>query len=154
MWNDFEWNCANDNVAESQLCKTKSSGLPAGFRPEYFAYHGWHDSNEYINDASHCSTYGDCALRRILQSLGGSWGGVAIWDSEDGFGQNVAIADGEQACAAAFDLRLLTISRRVHRLYITRLHGGGGQLLDGHTARPAMDVLAKRDRTAPGGNCN
>jgi hypothetical protein len=179
MWNDFEWNCANDNVAAAQLCKTKSSanksgapssyldrykneianeathfGLPAGFRAEYFAYHGWHDTNEYINDASHCSTYGDCALRRILQSLGGSWGGVALWDSEDGLGQNVPIADGEQACGAAFLLRLLSISRRVDRLYITRLHGGGGQLLDGHTPRPAMDVLADRDRTYAAGHCD
>lgn len=179
MWNDFEWNCANDNVAPAQLCKTKSGtnqsgapasyldrykneivnrasdyGLPAGFRPEYFAWHGWHDSNQYLNVAGHCSTYGSCALRRILQSLGGSWSGVVLWDTEDGIGQTSAPDDREQACGAAFLQRLVTLSSRVHRLYITRLHGGVGQLLVGHTPRPALEVLARRERTYPAGNCD
>ena len=179
LWNDFEWNCADDNVAAAQLCKQTSSanpggapssyldrykneiatratafGLPAGFRPETFAYHGWHDTNQYLNLADHCSTYGSCALRRILKSLGGSWGGVAIWDTEDGIGQSTAPDDRAQACGAAFLLRLTSLSSRLHRLYITRLHGGGGQLLVGHTARPALEVLADRERTYPSGHCD
>ena len=168
-WNDFEWNCADDNVAPSQLCSQHSVanpagrpasyldrykneianrapdfGLPAGFRPEVFGYHGWHDSNEYLNAASHCSSYDDCALRRVLRSLGGSWGGVTIWNTEDGIGQSTAPSDTEQACGAAFVLRLEMITNRVHRLYLTRLHGGGGQLLVDHTPRPALEVLAHR----------
>jgi hypothetical protein len=180
MWDDLEWNCANDNVSPSQLCNQKSNanpsgqpasyldrykneivnkaqsfGLPSGFRPAVFAYHGWHDSNEYINTASHCSSYGDCALRRVLRALGGSWAGVVIWNTEDGIGQDVPISDGEQACGAAFMMRLLTISNRVHRVYITRLHGGGGQLLvDHNTRRPAFGILANRQTQVPGGNCN
>ena len=178
MWNDFEWNCANDNVAPSQLCKQKSSanpggkpssyldrykneivdrtsefGLPASFRPQAFAYHGWHDSNEYLDAASHCATYGDCALRRVLRALGGSWGSVAIWNTEDGIGQTTEPSDDEQACGAAFMLRLMTVTNRVQRLYITRLHGGGGQLLVGHTPRPAMEVLAKRELHYAGSTC-
>ena len=182
MWNDFEWNCANDNVQPSQLCNTKSwenpsgapasymdrykneivnratdFGLPAGFRPEYFAYHGWHDSNEYLDNSQHCSSYGDCSLRRLLRALGGSWKGVVIWNTEDGIGQDganrIAPGDALQACGAAFELRLQTISNRVHRLYITRLHGGNGQLvLADHTPRPAMLVLANRQTSA--GSCN
>jgi hypothetical protein len=179
MWNDFEWNCANDNVAPSELCSTKSSanpgdkpasyldrykneivarshefGMPAGFRPEAFAFHGWHDSNSYLNTASHCSAYGDCALRRILKSLGGSWRAVALWNTEDGIGQTSAPDDREQACGAAFLVRLQTITSRLHRLYITRLHGGAGQLLVDHqTPRPAMFVLARRETSYAAGNC-
>jgi hypothetical protein len=178
MWDDYRWNCANDNVAPSQLCSTKSSmnpddrdasyldvykneianratsfGLPSGFRPAYFAYHGWHDSNRYLNAGDHCSSYETCTLRRLLRALRGSWGAVVIWNTEDGIGQTDAPDDREQGCGAAFMVRLNTISARVRRLYITRLHGGPGQLLVGHTPRPAMTVLAERRRTYPVGNC-
>ena len=37
--------------------------------------------------ASHCASYDDCALRRVLRALGGSWGGVKIWNTEDGIGR-------------------------------------------------------------------
>ncbi|HEY0252205.1 MAG TPA: hypothetical protein VGC41_11805, partial [Kofleriaceae bacterium] len=178
MWNAFRWQCSNDNVADSQLCKTHSAaydgsvpgpsyldnykneianhatkyGLPQGYRPDYFAYHGWHDANEYLNDGQHCSAYSNCALRRILRSLAGSWGGVEIWDTEDGAGQTSSPDDADQACTAAFMLRLQAISSRVRRLYVTRLHGGGGGLIrDGHIVRPALKIFADRDRTAS--NC-
>ncbi|HEY4244706.1 MAG TPA: hypothetical protein VGM88_33055 [Kofleriaceae bacterium] len=177
MWNAFEWNCANDNVAEADLCKTKSDvstggasyldkykneianqgktyGLGAGFRPEYFGYHGWHDTNEYLNSNSHCGTYDNCALRRILKSLGGSWGGVILWDTEDGVGQNVDPGDVEQGCGAAFLQRLVTISSRVHRVYLTRLHGGGGQLLAAHALRPAATNFAHRVINYTAGHCD
>lgn len=178
MWDDVRWNCANDNVAPSQLCDTKSSmnpdgrgpsyldvykneianrapelGLPRGFRPTYFAYHGWHDSNRYLDAGDHCSSYETCTLRRLLRSLRGSWGAVVIWNTEDGVGQTSAPDDREQACAAAFLMRLHLISSRVKRLYITRLHGGPGQLLEGHTRRPAADVFANRRLAYSGGNC-
>jgi hypothetical protein len=179
MWDDFEWNCANDNVATSQLCKSFSNANPgklaasyldkykneiaqhandskyqlgAGFRPKYFGFHGWHDTNEYLGPGSHCSDYGDCAARRILKSLGGSWGGVVLWDTEDGMGQNSALSDTDQACGAAFVMRLATITDRVERLYITRLHGGQDEIENGHTPRPALEVLANRE-TSFAGDC-
>lgn len=177
MWNAFEFNCENDNVPASQLCDKKSSvntakaaasyldkykneianratdyGMPKGFRPEYFAFHGWHDINDYLNDNNHCSEYGTCALRRIMKSLGGSWGGVALWDTETGVGQNqdAAPTDHMDQCGAAFLLRVNTLTNRVKRMYITRLHRGIGQLFVGTAARPAASVLAQRDATASG----
>jgi hypothetical protein len=176
-WNDFEWNCADDNVASSQLCKVDSSenpghapasyldryknyianhateyGLPGGFRPAYFAFHGWHDINEYLDTGNHCASYGDCATRRLLTSLGGSWGGVRIWDTEVGVDQDAApISNTEQACGSAFLLRLTALSSRITRLYYTRLRGGTGELVDGATPRPALEVLAQRRTTYAGG---
>jgi hypothetical protein len=178
FWNDFEWNCANDNVAAADLCKTPSSmnttgkpasyldrykdyianhaadySLGAGFRPKYFAFHGWHDINEYLDADRKCGTYGDCATRRLLQSLGGSWGGVEIWDTEVGVGQNQAYPPAKQACGAAFLLDMTALDRRITRMYYTRLHGGNEQLLDGHTPLPALGVLASR-RPSAAGKCS
>ncbi len=174
MWNDFEWNCANDNVATDELCKTKSSvntqGLPAsyldkykneiaqhandakyglgeGFRPAVFAYHGWHDTNEYIYDHQKCTSYANCAVRRLLKSLGSSWGQVKLWDTEDGMGQKGALNDHDQACGAAFVMRSATISDRIERVLITRLHGGDLQLEVDHAPRKAFGVLAARQTT-------
>ncbi len=180
MWDDYRWNCANDNVKPQNLCNEKSSknpdgrgpsyldvykneianratdfGFAPGYRPDYFAYHGWHDTNRYLTEGDHCSSYETCTLRRLLRSLRGSWGGVVIWNTEDGIGQNPANApdDRAQACGAAFLLRLMTIDARVKRLYITRLKGGPGTLMTGPTTvRPAFDVLAKRATQYPG-NC-
>jgi hypothetical protein len=176
-WNDFEWNCADDNVAPGALCRVDSSenpghrpasyldryknyvadhateyGLPSGFRPEYFAFHGWHDINEYLDTGNHCASYSDCVTRRLLQSLGGSWAGARVWDTEVGVDQDAApIPDAEQACGSAFLLRLTALSPRIGRLYYTRLHGGTGELFGG-TARPALEVLARR-RTTYAGSC-
>ncbi|HEY1814403.1 MAG TPA: hypothetical protein VGG74_18755 [Kofleriaceae bacterium] len=170
MWNDFEWNCSNDNVATNELCNSFSDENSAHaaasyldkykneiaqhandaayklgdeFRPEYFAFHGWHDTNEYLDAASHCSTYTDCAARRIEKSLGGSWGHVVLWDTEDGMGQKGALSDHDQACGAAFLVRLASVTSRVKRVYITRLHGGTTEI----AGRPALEVLANREQT-------
>jgi hypothetical protein len=180
-WKDFSWNCADDNVAPSDLCKQKSPrnadneqasyldrykntianeaqkyGLPKDFRPKYFAYHGWHDENDYMNDANHCSTYEDCGVRRLVTSLGGSWGGVEIWDTEVGVSQDqpTPVPEDEFACGAAFLLRLhAKVSRRITRIYYTRMHGGSGELLVGHTPRDGAKILAKRETTVPGARC-
>jgi hypothetical protein len=135
-------------------------GAPS--RPAYFAYHGWHDSNDYISDGNECSDYGSCAERRVLTSLGGSWGQVVVWDTEDGASQGPNISDPEQACTAAFMIRLHAISYRVQRIYYTRLFNGGdgagGELIAGNnpataTGRPALDVLANRETSYAGGGC-
>ena len=172
MWNDWMWNCANDNVATAELCASFSSRnphhLPASyldkykneiaqhandakyalgndFRPAYFAYHGWHDTNEYLYDQQRCTSYDDCAIRRLLTSLGGSWGSVRLWNTEDGMGQKGALTDHAQACGAAFLIRTASLSSRIERVFVTRLHGGDTQLVNtDHTMRPAFAVLAKR----------
>jgi hypothetical protein len=127
--------------------ESASYGLPA--RPKYFAYHGWHDANDYVNSGEKCLDYGDCVTRRLLASLGGSWGGVDIWDTEVGSSQGQPIDDATEACGAAFLLSISSISPRITRLYYTRLHGGAGELVSGNdpkTAKrkPALEVLAQR----------
>lgn len=177
MWNDLEINCQNDNVQD--LCSKKSSwnktnagpsyldiykntiALKSGDyylkdRPDYFAFHGWHDINMYLKDSWHCTAYDNCAERRVLQSLGGSWGGVEIWDTETGVDQSSTdqITDSAQACGSAFLLRLHAISKRITRIYYTRLHGGGGQLFrDGHKARDAVAVLQSRTTNYTKADC-
>jgi hypothetical protein len=188
MWNDLEWNCADDTsvhlldparAGKEPLCKTASAfnkdgrpasyldryknyianhadeyGLGRSFRPKYFAFHGWHDANNYLHENDHCSDYETCAGRRVIKSLGGSWGGAQIWDTEVGIDQDgPAISDREQACGAAFVLRLKATNRRNTRIYYTRLHGGSGELLQGHAPRAALEVLAKRQTQAPSGGC-
>jgi hypothetical protein len=122
-------------------------GFTKAFRPASFAYHGWHDTNVYIANHSRCENDDDCALRRILKSLGGSWSGSQLWNTEDGVGQQAAIGDAYQAETAAFILRLQAITSRVRRLYLTRLHGGSTTLIDDAAKpRPALCVFAKRSR--------
>jgi hypothetical protein len=185
-WNAYEQNCKDDTVAEDQLCAQKSpenttnSGpsyldryknyivnhatdnafkLGNGFRPAYFAFHGWHDVNEYLDNAAHCTSYDNCVVKRLLTSLGGSWQDSKIWDTETGIDQaaNDVILDGDQACGAAFVLHSSAISNRIERVYITRLHNGqtpiGGAILRGDALRPAGFVLAERETTYSGKQC-
>ncbi|HEY8079440.1 MAG TPA: hypothetical protein VIF62_35155, partial [Labilithrix sp.] len=177
FWNDFEWRCAPGDVDARDPGKCKNPtplahgkgpsyldrykavildhaddyGLGKGFRPPVFAYHGWHDVNEYLDKADHCSTYETCATRRVLKNMGGSWA-KEVWDTEVGVGQFDPGPDPhEQACAAAFLLRLHTKpSARITRVYITRLKGGPGTLFDGKTPREAMNVLAHRQTQVAG----
>lgn len=184
MWDAYEFNCFDDTVPANKLCDKFSDvnpshhpasyldryknfivnhanadyGLGDGYRPAYFAFHGWHDINDYLNDGDHCNTYDTCATRRLLKSLGGSWVNVKIWDSEVGVDQSATdtISDGDQACGAAFLMRLTALSPRIERMYYTRLHNGGdkgGALLDGHALRKAGVVLAQRELEYNGQKC-
>src|SRR5579883_2421194 len=168
---DIAWNCANDNSAldtpghcaqpssfnhgdapPSYLDRYKNEialhakdfGLPDGFRPEVLAYHPWHDVNGYLEASKACDHYDDCATRRLLHSMGGSWGGVEIWDTEIGLGlqTNPAPDETRQACAAAFLVQLTDLSPRIKRLYYMMFVGSNGPLFDGKTLRPAGHVLA------------
>ena len=184
-WNAYEQNCKDDTVAPKDLCNTLSDvadkgakasyldryknfivnhvtdyGFGKSFKPEYFAFHGWHDANMYLKDHDHASDYDTSVVRRVLRSLQGGWGGAKIWDTEVGVDQSATdtIDDDEQACGAAFLLRLHAISPRIERMYYTRLHNGGdkgGALLDGKNLRPAGKVLAERKTsyTFKGGKC-
>jgi len=110
----------------------------------------------YINDGDHCSTYATCLTRRVLAGMGGSWSKVEIWDNEVGVGQfsTDSPTDAEQACGAAFLIRMTALSPRINRMYLTRLRRGPGTLFmpDG-SARPAMGILARRDTQAPRFTC-
>jgi hypothetical protein len=181
---DIEWNCADDNVsadapqhcaapsqfntsgkAPSYLDRYKNEiavhaaafGLPAAFRPEYFAYHPWHDVNSYIESNATCDAYGDCVTRRLLQSLGGTWGGAEIWDTEIGVGLQTSPAPDEQTtqpCGASFLVQLTDLSPRITRVYYMRFAGGNGPLFDGGSLRPAGQVLAGGALTYPGARCH
>ena len=127
--------------------------MKQGFRPEYFAYHGWYDLNDYVDRHDHCSDIKRCSTRAVLKNLGGSWGGVEIWDTEVGVGQDggEVIDENMQACGAAFLVRLTAkMSRRITRIYYTRFSGGAPRLYDGNTARTALAILADRQTTHPG----
>ena len=181
--NDIEWNCENDNVAGDTPghCAAPSSvnasdrppsyldryknhiagnatafGLRSGFRPEYFAYHPWHDVNGYIESRSPCSSYADCTTRRLLTSLGGTWGGAEIWDTEVGVGLQTSPAPDRnttQPCGAAFLVQLTSLSPRIKRLYYMRFAGGNGPLVDGSGLRPAGQVLASESLVYEGVRC-
>jgi hypothetical protein len=183
LWNDLEWNCANDNdpantpthcaapssknptnAPPSYLDRYKnyialhatSFGLPSGFRPEYLAYHPWHDVNSYINSNLPCSTYSNCATRRLLTSLGGTWGGVEIWDNEIGVGlQNASPPDENttQPCGAAYLVRLTELDARITRVYFMHFAGSNGPLLDGNMLRPAGVVLGTHAKVYAGASC-
>jgi hypothetical protein len=130
-------------------------GLGNDFHAPYFAFHGWHDANGYFKGKAKCTNYGDCVTRRVLKSLGGShWGATQIWDTEVGASQGDPIGKGEQACVAAFVMHITTVSRRITRLYYTRLHGGAGEIVGGTVAHPdvhpALGVLASRETRRAG----
>ncbi|MGZ3419545.1 MAG: hypothetical protein ACXVEF_23965 [Polyangiales bacterium] len=177
--NDIEWNCANDGADNTTShCQQPSPfnksgkppsyldrykheidrrapafGLKTGFRPEVFAYHPWHDVNGYIESKKPCTGYEDCTTRRLLQSLGGSWGGVEIWDTEIGVGLQTdpAPSRATEACGAAFLVRLTDLSPRITRVYYMRFGFGNGPLFDGGSLNAAGEVLAHHRTT--GGKC-
>jgi hypothetical protein len=180
---DIEWNCADDNdpantethcanpssenttgAAPSYLDRYKNFiansatqfALPASFRPEVLAYHPWQDVNDYIQSSQACSTYQNCVTRRLLQSLGGTWGGVELWDDEIGVGLQTSPAPSEtttQPCGAAFLVQLTNLSPRFTRVYFMTFAGGNGPLFDGATLRPAGVVLAARATSYGGAKC-
>jgi len=181
--NDIEWNCADDNVtgdtptscaAPSRMNTTglppsyldryknyiavhaSDYGLSSTFRPEYFAYHPWHDVNSYIESNAACDGYDDCVTRRLLQSLGGSWSGAELWDTEIGVGLQTTPApnpETTQPCGAAFLVQMTDLSPRFTRVYYMRFAGGNGPLFDGTTMRPAGQVLASGALVYEGTKC-
>lgn len=65
-WQDSYQNCADDTTT---LCANgtyldtmkyylnhdaPAYGLPSGFRPEFYAYHGWSDANDFLNSNANC----------------------------------------------------------------------------------------------------
>jgi len=125
-------------------------GLPADFRPDVVAYHGWSDTNAYLTGVRTCTGYDDCLLERVLYAFRGSWSGAEIWNTEDGVGQpgfftHEEITDDVQVEAMEYLLGLAESTPRYTRLYYTHLIGSPSRLLltdgDRPQVRPAMGLL-------------
>lgn len=180
-YEDFIQKCADDTTT---LCSNGSYidtfkyylnhdatayGLPAGFRPEYFAFHGWSDANDYLHylqtgASTNCDTLTspNCVTRltydafsNAIHSGNSTWTNVNFWDTEVGVGQNGNTYDtdptnDQQAETAAFLLDLTgTVSSRFWRLLYTRIWEPDGQwwsmfCSDGTTEKPSFGVWADR----------
>lgn len=153
-------------------------GLPAGFRPEYFAFHGWADANDYLHylqngTATNCYTIdsANCVTRLTYNAFSSTahfgnstWNSVKFWDTEVGAGQvgntfTTNPTNDQQAQTAAFILNLTgAVSNRFWRLLYTRAWNPDGTwwslyCSDGSTARPSLTVLANRQLTySPAGS--
>lgn len=155
-------------------------GLPSGFRPEYFAFHGWADANDYLHylqygTATNCYTVTspNCVTRLTYNAFSnaihignGTWTSVKFWDTEVGAGQvgntyTMNPTNDQQAQTAAFVLNLTgSVSDRFWRLLYTRAWSTDGQwwslfCADGTTAKPSLTVLANRQvsYTPSGSSC-
>jgi len=133
--------------------------LPGGFRPEYWAYHPWYDINSYVYDGKDCTDEATCSTMAFAHTLGGSWAGATIWDTEIGSGQDSskrpnggALDDKTQARGAAYLLDLSTkLTSRISRIYYMGVETGAWQVLCANgNERPSFDVLAKRETTYGG----
>lgn len=181
-YEDFIQHCDNDTTT---LCASGSYidtfkfylahdatayGLPPGFLPENFSFHGWSDANDYLHylqngTATNCYTLTspDCVTRltydafsNALHHGNGPWNRVKYWDTEVGAGQNGNKYDkdptnDQQAETAAFVLDLTgTVSNRFERLLYTRIWEPDGQwwsmfCSDGTTEKPSFTVWADRE---------
>ncbi len=170
--NDAKTLCSNatymDTYKHYLVADAPSYGLAEklSFRPEIFAYHGWDNINDYINQNPNCNSISDksCTTYVLLNSLSThGWTKVKIWDTEVGAGQYPQTNPNPvlQACAASFLLRLTaTASRRIERIYYTKADESDGQhwsLFDSTgVEKPAFGVLADRNPSytpPPGDTC-
>ena len=151
--------CSNptymDTYKHYLVADAPAYGLSSTFRPEIFAYHGWDDINDYLNQNPKCNSVTDqvCTTFVLLNSLSDdTWANVKIWDDEVGAGQNPQTnpTPVNQACAASFLLRITAIAgSRIERIYYTKPDETDGQhwsLFDSTGAeKPAFAVLADRN---------
>jgi hypothetical protein len=168
---DYQQNCPNDVVDPSKLCAkasyldkyknalahyAKPYGFAKTFRPEYFAFHGWKEVNDFVYGGNKTCKASNCATEAMVESLGGSWRHAAIWDTEVGAGQNTALNDRTQAQGIGFLLDVSAgISSRIYRVYYMGVRGGGWDLICSSNGkpRPGFKVLATRS-TSYGGTAS
>lgn len=98
------------------------------------AYHGWADTNAYLNGSRTCTGYDDCLLERVLFAFRGTWGGAEIWNTEDGVGQpgfytHEEMTDARQLDALEYLLGLAESEPRYTRLYYTHIVKSPSRLL-------------------------
>lgn len=103
LWQDSIQNCSDDDAT---LCgnatymdtfkhylnnDATAYGLPSGFRPEVFAYHGWSDVNDHLAGNRNCDAVATktCitwltyyAFATDTHPANGSWTGVKFWDTK------------------------------------------------------------------------
>jgi hypothetical protein len=173
---DYQQNCPDDVVEPSKLCKEASYldkyknaiahygtqyHFKPGFRPAYFAYHGWREINDFISKGSKDCVASSCATAAIVESLGGSWRHAAIWNTEVGAGQTDAASDKTQAEGIGLILDwAASVSSRIDRVYYMGIVGGGWYVAcpDGtrHPGahRPGFHVLAARRLSYAGAASN
>jgi hypothetical protein len=191
-YQDFVQQCADDTTT---LCPSgsyvdtlkyylandaTSYGLPAGFRPENFAFHGWADANDYLHHLQNPSATTNCdavsdplcvtrlsydAFSTALYPANSSWSGVQLWDTEVGVGQNgntfdTSPTNDQQAQTAAFLLDITsTVSDRITRIYYTRAWEPDGawwsMFCSDGSAKPSLAVWANRQTsyTTTGSTC-
>lgn len=174
---DYQQNCASD--VDSSLCPQASwldrykhfiafhaddpaFRLGGGFRPEYWAYHPWQVVNNYATwldtggqQGSRCTDDANCSTMALLHSLGGSWSGGHIWDTEIGSGQGSSLSDETQAKGAAYLLHIeSSLTNRIWRIYYQGIETGSWQIICKGKERPSFRVLAQRDTSYNGGATN
>jgi glucosylceramidase len=127
--------------------------------PKYFAFHGWHDINLFLDHGDRCDDASTCMTVQMVRALSDKgWASAELWDTEVGVNQQGprAFDSGRQSCGAAFLLHLTALDKRIKRLYVMRLSPAGSgefpQALEtGHEGSPALDVLASHSNYfAPG----
>ena len=180
-YEDFVQHCADDTTVlcpEGSYLDTEKYylandatqyGLPAGFRPENFAYHAWADANDYLHhlqnpgSTTNCDSVTDplCVTRLTADAFSAehdpanaSWSRVRLWDTEVGVGQNgntfdTSPTNDQQAQTAAFLLDLTkTVSDRFDRLYYTRAWEPDGQwwslFCSNGAPKPSLAVWVER----------
>lgn len=133
-------------------------GLRPDFRPDIVAYHGWADTNAYLNGSRTCTGYDDCLLKRVMFAFRGTWGGAEIWNTEDGVGQpgfytHEEITDARQLDALEYLLGLAESEPRYTRLYYTHIVKSPSRLLLVDEAgqvgpRPSLALLQEAASTS------
>jgi glucosylceramidase len=129
--------------------------------PAYFAFHDWHDINDFLSTGNTCDDASTCMTTQLVKSLSDEgWASAKLWDTESGVnqgGKNVKpLDDGRQSCGAAFLLHLTALDRRITRLYFMRLYSPSSSdypqpLETNHDGSQAFDVLASHSNYyAPG----
>jgi hypothetical protein len=165
LWKTFVQNCTND---ASSLCSDASYmdeykhwifadasyyGLSTVFRPEFFAFHGWDDINNYINVGRHCDDPKRCTTVAVLKALKDDmWRNTEIWDTEVAAGQNPQSNPEPvtQACAASYLLQLTAnAGGRITRIYWTQPYVASGKYFSMFTPegkpKPAFNVMAEHN---------
>jgi hypothetical protein len=146
----------------------KLHGLKEGFRPAYWAFHGWQEMNQVVyyglSDPCKSDPETKCAMTMMQASLKGTWSHGELWDTETGVAQKEphaktktsaavpTIGDELQAKGAAY---LLDVSQRggVTRIYYQGVEPGPWKITCGGKPRPSFCVLANRYTTFPEGDC-
>ena len=157
-----------DSYKSAIAKNAKLHGLKEGFRPAYWAFHGWQEMNQVVyyglSDPCKSDPKTKCAMTMMQASLKGTWSHGELWDTETGVAQKdphaktktsaavPTIGDELQAKGAAY---LLSASKDggVTRIYYQGVEPGPWKITCGGKPRPSFCVLANRYTKFPEGDC-